>query len=248
MRLRGTGTLPGGATEAELADALAKGELMQMPDESDRQYAVFMAYCKNGESSTFEDIAKAQGGTQAWVSRLKREKKWDERIMDWQMNRKERGITTTADIVWSEKKNELRRQEWEAHNRVVVLCNQFLDRWKDSEDVPRLGEIAKMLEIASRLGRMAAGLPLSYTEEEQAPPTFRIDIEAALARAYGRPQKPAVVTEPEPAALTEQNPEIVTEEVPGELPEGSREGAERVPEPTVVEEQTAQEVSPGIGD
>ena len=72
-----------------------------------------------------------------------------------------------------------------------------------------LAEIAGLLELASKLGRLASGLPTDHTEltgEDGGP--LRVELTAALNKIYGQPGPGEVVyveTVPARPALPEQS-------------------------------------------
>ena len=77
---------------------------------------------------------------------------------------------------------------------------RFYERGKGAT----LGDVARMLELASRLGRLASGMATDKTEltgEDGGP--LRVELSAALAKVYGAVVE--VEVEPVPA-LTEGKP------------------------------------------
>jgi hypothetical protein len=190
----------------DLAAAVQRGELPQEEGESEQEYRAFMAFCTTGPSASLEEIGKAVGMSGSGMSRLSRRRQWLARIERWQIEREQKQQsqmervqaspvpTGQADAgKWQE---DAKSQEWAMHIELMTAGREALERWKASGRVPMLSEVAKLLELSSRLGRLAAGLPLEHTEvsgKNGAP--IRIDIGAALVRAYG----PAEVVDVETA-------------------------------------------------
>ena len=84
----------------------------------------------------------------------------------------------------------------------MTLAREAIARWK--KNPARCGTlegIARLLDLASKLGRVSSGMslePVEKTGEEDA--AFMIQIEVALEKIYGpeNPTAPATVVEVEP--------------------------------------------------
>ena len=99
--------------------------------------------------------------------------------------------------------------------KALDLAGAAISRWKANEK--RCGSvegIARLLELASKLGRLASGMPTDRTEvtgEDGGP--IRIQLTAAFDKIYGEPlpgevvdvetiQHPAGLLEPEPPQVS----------------------------------------------
>ena len=124
------------------------------------------------------------------------------------------------------------------HERAIAAAKKGLDAYMEREKVyANLADIARMLEIASKLGRLATGLG-TEGEGRKADelPTVRVEVTVALEKIYGEPlpgevaAPPAIVdvecTSPQPSpdaltrpAATLSRPTGEGKEAPRALPE-----------------------------
>ena len=66
--------------------------------------------------------------------------------------------------------------------------------YKEKDKVyANLADIARMLEIASKLGRLATGLDKSNGETADEPQTLRVEVTVALEKIYSEPMPGEVV-------------------------------------------------------
>ena len=89
--------------------------------------------------------------------------------------------------VWEQRETQLREMEWSMHERAIAAAKRGLDAYMEREKVyANLADIARMLEIASKLGRLATGLDKSNGEKSaDAPQTLRVEVTVALEKIYG---------------------------------------------------------------
>jgi hypothetical protein len=93
---------------------------------------------------------------------------------------------------WLQRRNVLRAVEWEMHTALLEAGRQSLAAWLAKPGDASPAEIARFITLGSELGRLSSGLPLSHSEVQSAPaPAIRVEVEAALNRAYGPPPPPA---------------------------------------------------------
>ena len=96
-----------------------------------------------------------------------------------------------------------REDEWQTRSELIALAREAIDRWK--KNPARCGTlegIARLLDLASKLGRVSSGLslePVDKPQEEDA--AFMIQIEVALEKIYG-----AVATPPANVVEVEAKP------------------------------------------
>jgi hypothetical protein len=92
-------------------------------------------------------------------------------------------------VDWAKRYQELRQQEWQERQNLVTLAMEVRKRWMEKEG--RCGTLegyARLLELASKLGRNACEVPTERTEvtgPEGGP--IRVEVEAALKKIYGKP-------------------------------------------------------------
>lgn len=100
---------------------------------------------------------------------------------------------------WEQRAQELRESEWDLHKRAIAAAKRGLEAYMERTKVyANLADIARMLEIASKLGRLATGLGTDGDrgKGEEAVPV-RVEVNVALQKIYGGegegPKEAAVV-------------------------------------------------------
>jgi len=100
---------------------------------------------------------------------------------------------------WEKRETQLRETEWSMHERAIAAAKRGLDAYMDKDNVyANLADIARMLEIASKLGRLATGLDKSNGEQRDGDglPGLRVEVTVALEKIYGEPEIVDVQTVP----------------------------------------------------
>jgi len=102
-------------------------------------------------------------------------------------------VARTKAAEWAKRQDEVRQREWEMHEKCIGAAKKAFDAFMSREKVyANLADIARMLEVASKLGRLASGLATDKTEVTgEDGGAIRVEFEAALKKVYGR--KAAVV-------------------------------------------------------
>jgi hypothetical protein len=73
------------------------------------------------------------------------------------------------------------------HERAIAAAKRGLDAYMAREKVyANLADIARMLEIASKLGRLATGLGDGERKGDELP-AVRVEVTVALDKIYGEP-------------------------------------------------------------
>jgi hypothetical protein len=88
---------------------------------------------------------------------------------------------------WEKRETQLRETEWAMHESAIAAAKKGLAAYMEREKVyANLADIARMLEIASKLGRLATGLDKSNGETADVPQTLRVEVTVALEKIYGQ--------------------------------------------------------------
>ena len=91
-----------------------------------------------------------------------------------------------------ERAETLRDEEWQLHNECISLAREALELYKaQGEKHLRIPDITRLLELASRLGRLATGIPTEHIEHawsEYQNQIWTAQFEADLKRIYGSPE------------------------------------------------------------
>lgn len=110
---------------------------------------------------------------------------------------------------WLTRQTEVREREWRLHEKCIAAAEKALAAFMEKEKVyANLSDIARMLEVASKLGRLATGMATDKTElvgEDGGP--IQVEFKAALEKIYGQAE-PALtlhadVIDVQPLALPE---------------------------------------------
>jgi hypothetical protein len=98
---------------------------------------------------------------------------------------------------WESREQKLRETEWAMHERAIAAAKKGLDAYMEREKVyANLADIARMLEIASKLGRLATGLGDGERRKDDDLPAVRVEVTVALEKIYGEPLPGEVTVSP----------------------------------------------------
>lgn len=65
----------------------------------------------------------------------------------------------------SERAATLRDEEWQLHNECLLMARKALEHYKASgEKRLRIADLVRLIDLASRLGRLATGIPTEHIE------------------------------------------------------------------------------------
>jgi hypothetical protein len=161
----------------------------KLTKESSKAHAAFHAYLGLGSQRSIEAAAGKVGKCGKVLERWSKKFAWGERAKEYdahmvRVEEEAKEVELRAKAVdWVKRQEELKETEWEMTQGVMAKLREFLAR--------PLGKVsfrdaAYALEIASKIGRLATGMPTENTEKNvEIGPIIQIDIEAALERAYG---------------------------------------------------------------
>lgn len=182
----------------------------QQPKESDKAFAAFSLYLSLGPERSLELAGRKLGKSKVVLE------KWSSKF-DWPARVKAHGahmaviereateaLARAKSVEWGKRQQEIREREWEMHEKCIAAARRALAAFMDREKVyANLADIARILEVASKLGRLASGLATDKTEvtgEDGGP--IRVELEAALRKVYGevvdveaKPVQPAALPE-----------------------------------------------------
>jgi hypothetical protein len=189
----------------------------QQPREGVKAFAAFSLYLSLGAERSTAAVAKKLAKSEQLVRRWSAKFGWTDRVAAHGAHLAivEREAVEAAArgkaAEWEKREQQLRETEWTMHERAIAAAKRGLDAYMEKDKVyANLADIARMLEIASKLGRLATGLG---TEGERRPgddlPGLRVEVTVALEKIYSEPL-PGEVAGP---------PAIVDVEIVPALPE-----------------------------
>ncbi len=187
----------------------------QQPRESDKAFAAFSLYLSLGAERSTRTVGKQLGKSEGLIERWAAKFDWRSRVAAHAAHlavverEAVEAVARSKAAEWESREQQLRETEWAMHERAIAAAKRGLDAYMEREKVyANLADIARMLEIASKLGRLATGLGTDGERRKGDDlPAVRVEVTVALEKIYG---------EPLPG-------EVVDAEVVGEAPATTRE-------------------------
>jgi hypothetical protein len=180
----------------------------QQPNESNKAFAAFSLYLGMGDRRSYPAVAAKLGRSEQLIGRWCSKYRWLERVKAYveHLAAVEReaaeSVARLKAVDWAKRREKLLESEWEMHGKCLDAARKALDAFLAKPNVyVNLADISRMLEVASKLGRLASGMATDKTEvtgEDGGP--LRVEFMAALDRVYGATMEAEVVS---PAALPE---------------------------------------------
>jgi hypothetical protein len=173
-------------------------EFEQLPKESDKAFAAFSLYLNMGPERSTKSVGKQLGKSAGLIERWCTKYDWPARVQAHAAHLAlvERQATEAAlrskAAEWLARQSEHRDEEWRVRGELLEAGREALRRWRaNASRCGSLEGIARMLELASKLGRLASGMPTDHTEVT-GEVTLSVDLEweVALKKVYGRPVAP----------------------------------------------------------
>ena len=166
----------------------------QQAKESARAFAAFSVYLGMGPERSLVAVAQKFTKSSRLLKRWSRRFDWPGRVRAHaeRLAAVEREATEALarekGAEWLKRQQALRETEWEMHEKCIAAARRGLAAFEAREKVyANLADIARMLEVASKLGRLASGLATDKTElTGEGGGAIRIEFEAALKKVYGR--------------------------------------------------------------
>src|SRR5438445_6235129 len=166
----------------------------RQPMESAKAFEAFSVYLNMGPERSLAAVGQKLGKSRALLERWSAKFDWAARVQAQAayVATVEREATEALargkSAEWLKRQQEVREREWEMHEKCIAAAKRGLAAFMEREKVyANLADIARMLEVASKLGRLASGLATNKTEvtgEDGGP--IRLELEAALKKVYGQ--------------------------------------------------------------
>ncbi|HEX7570416.1 MAG TPA: hypothetical protein VF492_07915 [Verrucomicrobiae bacterium] len=172
----------------------------QQPRESSKAFAAFSLYLNLGPQRSTAEVAKKLAKSEQLIRRWSAKFAWTDRVAahgaHYAIIEREavEAVARSKAAEWEKRETQLRETEWSMHERAIAAAKRGLDAYMDKDKVyANLADIARMLEIASKLGRLATGLDKSNGETADEPQTLRVEVTVALEKIYSEPMPGEVV-------------------------------------------------------
>jgi hypothetical protein len=173
----------------------------QLPRESSKAFAAFQVYLELGPQRSLalvsQRLAKSLPTLKDWSAKFG----WPSRVAahagylaSVERAAQEAQLRAKADE-WLRRQIDLKEREWEMHEKCIAAARRALTAFMERDKVyANLADIARILEVASKLGRMSSGLATETVEHTGADGgPIRVELTAALNKIYGEPLPGEVV-------------------------------------------------------
>jgi hypothetical protein len=165
----------------------------QQPNETAKAFAAFKLYLELGPERSLVAVGKQLGKGVTVIERWSRKFNWPARVQAHNAHlamvelKAAEAVATRNGVDWGRRQQEHREEEWQARTELLSLAHEAIQRWKKNEKrCGTLEGIARLLDLASKLGRVSSGLALEPADK---PPeengALMIQIEVALEKIYG---------------------------------------------------------------
>jgi hypothetical protein len=172
----------------------------QQPRESNKAFAAFSLYLSLGPQRSTREVGEKLGKSEGLIGRWSSKFDWPARVAAHGAHLavvEREAIAAAARskaAEWESREQQLRETEWAMHERAIAAAKRGLDAYMEREKVyANLADIARMLEIASKLGRLATGLGDGERRKGDDLPAVRVEVTVALEKIYGEPLPGEVV-------------------------------------------------------
>ena len=183
----------------------------QQPNESVKAFTAFSVYLSLGPQRSLAVAAQKLGKSKMVIERWSRKFDWVSRVQAHAAHlaaveqEAVEVITRAKGVDWVTRQQEHREKEWTLRCKLVQLAETAIERWlANPVRCGSLEGIARLLDLASKLGRLASGLATDKTEitgEDGGP--IRLELEAALKKVYGTVVDVQAAAHPGPLPLGE---------------------------------------------
>ena len=173
----------------------------QQPKESNKAFAAFSLYLSLGAQRSTREVGEKLGKSEGLIERWASKFDWPARVAAYGAHlavverEAVEAVARSKAAEWESREQALRETEWQMHERAIAAAKRGLDAYMEREKVyANLADIARMLEIASKLGRLATGLGTDGERRKGDDlPTVRVEVTVALEKIYGEPLPGEVV-------------------------------------------------------
>jgi len=186
----------------------------KQPRESAKAFAAFSLYLSLGAERSLSEVAQKLHKSVTMLGRWSAKFGWPERVAAHAahlaiVEREAIEVAARGKAAeWSSREQKLRETEWAMHEAAIAAAKKGLAAYMEREKVyANLADIARMLEIASKLGRLATGLGTDGEGRNGDDlPTMRVEVTVALEKIYGEPLPGEIVDVEAVPVLPEKTP------------------------------------------
>ena len=162
--------------------------------ESAKAFAAFSLYLSQGSERSIAECARKLLKSSRLLRTWAKKYDWPARVAAYDAHLaviEREAIEAAARgkaAEWASREQKLRETEWAMHEAAIAAAKKGLAAYMDREKVyANLADIARMLEIASKLGRLATGLGTDGDgRKADELPAMRVEVTVALEKIYGQ--------------------------------------------------------------
>ena len=166
----------------------------QQNRESNEAFAAFKTYLELGAQRSLATVAEKHGKSKTMIERWSRRFDWPARVQAHAAHlalverQAIEGLALEKAVEWDKVHEAVKIAEWQRHKKLIALADEMLARWeKNKSKCGTLEGIARVLELATKLARLAAGMPTEVKEVNTTmKATIDVDWEIAIRKAYGQ--------------------------------------------------------------
>ena len=180
----------------------------QQPRESNKAFAAFSLYLNLGPDRSTREVGKRLGKSESLIERWAAKFDWRSRVAAHATHLaivEREAIEATVRgraAIWESREQALKETEWAMHERAIAAAKRGLDEYMKRDKVyANLADIARMLEIASKLGRLATGLGDGERRKGDDLPAVRVEVTVALEKIYGQAEPAPQLASPGAASV-----------------------------------------------
>ena len=170
----------------------------RLPRESEKAFAAFSLYLSQGSERSIAECARKLLKSSRLLRTWAQKYDWAGRVAAHSAHLaivEREAIEAVArgkSAEWASREQKLRETEWAMHEAAIAAAKKGLAAYMEREKVyANLADIARMLEIASKLGRLATGLGDGEHRNGNDLPAMRVEVTVALEKIYGVAAPPA---------------------------------------------------------
>jgi hypothetical protein len=166
----------------------------QQPKESAKAFAAFSLYLSLGPVRSLAMVGGKLGKSETLIQRWSAKYDWSGRVQAYAAHLANVEREAAEALVRLKGADAARRKiqqtedEWEWRTKLVAAAKKVLLKFEDGSRGATLGDVARALDLASKLGRLSCGMATEKTEvsgEEGGP--IRVEVTMALEKIYGMP-------------------------------------------------------------
>lgn len=182
----------------------------QQRNESAKAFAAFSVYLGLGPERSLAAVGQKLGKSGTLVERWSRKFDWAGRVQAHAAHmavierEASEALARSKAAEWLKRAEDVREREWEMHEKCIEAARRALRAFMEREKVyANLADISRILEVASKLGRLASGMATDKTEvtgEDGGP--LRVELSAALNKVYGQAEPGPIVVDAEVVGRT----------------------------------------------